>query len=93
MVNIEELEWESSNDIVSASLEELVERKELMYHTIGFILSLKKKYRDVLIYRLFFEMSFHEISKIMQMKENSAKVIYYRGKTMVREKMEKFWNE
>lgn len=41
---------------------------------------LKKKYRDVMIYRIYFELSFQEIGQILHISENSAKVIYYRGK-------------
>lgn len=41
---------------------------------------LKKKYRDVMIYRIYFELSFQEIGQILRISENSAKVIYYRGK-------------
>ncbi|MDE6567464.1 MAG: sigma-70 family RNA polymerase sigma factor [Lachnospiraceae bacterium] len=41
---------------------------------------LKKKYRDVMIYRVYFELSFQEIGQILHISENSAKVIYYRGK-------------
>lgn len=44
------------------------------------IRQLKKKYRDVMIYRIYFELSFQEIGQILHISENSAKVIYYRGK-------------
>ncbi len=48
---------------------------------------LKKKYREVVIYRIYFEMSFAEISKIMKISENSAKVLFYRAKEILRNQM------
>ena len=54
---------------------------------------MKGKYREVLIYRLFFDMSFHEIAEIMGIKENSAKVIYHRGKNMIRGRMEEYGDD
>ncbi len=49
---------------------------------------LKSKYQDVLIYRLYLEMHFAQIGKLMKISENSAKVIYHRGKEMLKKEME-----
>lgn len=70
------------------SAQERIEQKELVAETVNEIMRLKKKYRDVLIYRLIFEMTFREIAEIMNIQENSAKVLFHRGKEMVRSRME-----
>lgn len=92
MTNLDELENQSWN-MKSVTMEEMIEQKELLQYTIQEIMSLKQKFSDVLVYRLFFELSFKEISHLLEITESSAKVIYYRGKSKVRERMEEFWNE
>lgn len=72
----------------SVNMYEIIEKKELSSGIIKEIMSLKKKYKDVVVYRLFFEFSFHEIAEILGIKENSVKVIYHRGKEQVRKKLE-----
>ena len=49
------------------------------------IRSVPKKYSDVLILRVYGELPFREIAAQMGITENSAKVIYYRAKNMIRE--------
>ncbi|MDO5558543.1 MAG: sigma-70 family RNA polymerase sigma factor [Oscillospiraceae bacterium] len=52
------------------------------------ILKQKKKYRDILIYRLYHDMQFSEISKIMRMSEENARIIYCRARKKLKEQME-----
>lgn len=52
------------------------------------IRKLKPNYQDVLIYRLYLDMHFSQIGKLMRISENSAKVIYHRGKEMLKKEME-----
>jgi len=47
---------------------------------------LNSKYREVVIYRIYFEMSFAEISNMMKISENSAKVLFHRAKEILRKK-------
>lgn len=49
---------------------------------------LKPKYQDVLIYRLYLDMHFPQIGKLLKISENSAKVIFHRGKEMLKKEME-----
>ncbi len=51
-------------------MEEKAEQKDMFLRIVQEIMKLKEKYRDVLIYRLFLDMSFHEIAEIMGIKEN-----------------------
>ncbi|MCA5961168.1 sigma-70 family RNA polymerase sigma factor [Blautia sp. RD014234] len=74
-------------------MEEKAEQRELYTRAVQEIMEMKGKYREVLIYRLFFDMSFHEIAEIMGIKENSAKVIYHRGKNMIRGRMEEYGDD
>lgn len=43
------------------------------------------KYRDVVLLRIYAELSFGEIALILKISENSAKVIYFRAKKMLLE--------
>lgn len=68
-------------------IEKYIEDKELSMLIISKIKELKKKYRDILIYRLYFELPYSQICKIMHIRESSAKVIYFRGKEMLKDKL------
>ncbi len=49
---------------------------------------LQPKYQDVVVYRGYFDMPFREIANVMNISENSAKVLFHRAKEMLRKKME-----
>ena len=44
-----------------------------------------KKYRDVVVLRVYAELPFSQIAQILRISENSAKVIYFRAKKMLME--------
>lgn len=69
-----------------ASMEDVMICKEDYQHLLQLIRTLDQKYRDVLTYRIFYEMSFADIAKTMKISENSAKVLFHRGKEMIRRK-------
>lgn len=46
---------------------------------------LPEKYRDVLILRIYAELPFAQLAKVLRISENSAKVIYFRAKKMLGE--------
>lgn len=58
--------------------------KGAMRRAIG---RLKKKQKDVLILRVYFELSFREIGKSLGISETAAKVNYHRGKEMLRKEL------
>ena len=68
--------------------EEMILHNEEIQKLRFLVKQLKKKYREVVIYRIYFEMSFAEISKIMKISENSAKVLFHRAKELLRSQME-----
>ncbi len=67
---------------------ELFELQESAENIKSEILRMKKKYRDVLCYRLYFDMSFREIGQIMNISEGSAKVLYHRGRNIIKTRLE-----
>lgn len=64
--------------------EEYLERMELAELLRAYIIKLKPKYRDVLTFRLYFGTPFKQIGSLLHINENSAKVIYYRGREMIK---------
>lgn len=79
-------DWEDSQ-VLDSQMEsfaktpcEILEIKETAARIKREIANFGPKYRDVLYYRLYFELSFEEIGKIMEINVNSAKVLYHRGR-------------
>ncbi len=50
--------------------------------------SLESKYRDVVWLRCMSEMSFAQIAEVMNITENSAKVLFFRAKNKIKERLE-----
>lgn len=68
--------------------EECMEHKELSDYIRFIILNMKRKYRDVMVLRVYFELSFKQIGQRLSISENSAKVIFYRGKDLLKRELE-----
>lgn len=89
MADVEEKKWmlEASDRNLPTIEEHLVqvEEKETLRKAI---LSLESKYRNVVIYRIYYDLSFQKIGQLLSISENSAKVLFFRAKKMIREKME-----
>lgn len=56
------------------------------------IKNIPEKYRDVVILRVYAEMSFAQIGQSLKISENSAKVIFFRAKKMIMEEFENDYN-
>ncbi len=69
------LEERAINAAVHAGVRELL-------HT------LPQKYRDVIILRIYADLPFRQVAEAMHISENSAKVLYYRAKMKLKEKLE-----
>lgn len=80
--------WEEPELAVTEHLADTVERRMLREDTRRMLLSLPKKYRDVVILRVYAEMSFAQIGDALHISENSARVIYWRAKKMMMEAMQ-----
>ena len=71
------------------STEEAYENKEMINIIIKIINSFKEINKNIMIYRIFFNMPYSEISILLGISETSAKVIYHRGKTVLQRQVEK----
>ncbi len=69
------------------SIEEVYENKETISIIIKIIDSFEEVNHKVMIYRFFSNMPYCEISKLLGISESSAKVIYYRGKIVLQNKL------
>lgn len=63
------------------------ETKELIDHAMHVIMQFDDVARDVLIYRIFSELTYAQISTLLKINENSAKVIFMRGKCKLQNRL------
>ncbi len=67
--------------------EEVLMKKLERERVIKAIDGLHKNQRDVIVLRIFAELKFSEIAKVLGISENSAKVIFHRAKSKLREEL------
>jgi RNA polymerase sigma-70 factor (ECF subfamily) len=70
------------------SMEQEYENKVNAEAVINCIKELKENYREVMLLRLQENLSFREIGEKLHISENSAKVLYFRGKEMIKKELE-----
>ena len=78
LMNVELLEQELLSD-ESSDPEQVLEKEETISEVINALMSMKKIYRDVIVMRVYFECSYKELSQVLGISENTAKVRYHRG--------------
>lgn len=71
-------------DNVEHSVED-AELRQFIYRTID---GMQENYRSVLFYRLYTEMKHAEIAALLSLSENSVKVLFYRGRLMLKQAIE-----
>ncbi len=64
--------------------EAILQRKHLASYVNECVQRLPQKYRDVVFLRIYAQLPFSQISDILGITENSAKVVYYRAKNLLR---------
>ena len=64
--------------------QELLQRKFVAQYVAECVQKLPQKYKDVVFLRIYAELPFSQIAEILSITENSAKVVYYRAKNMLR---------
>lgn len=79
--------WEPDSGV---NLEEDFLNRQLREAMRQEIMRLPEPYRDVCVLRIYAELSYTEISAEFGKSKNWAKVTYFRGKTMLMERMEKY---
>ena len=67
------------------SPEEHVSQKDIEKAVRKVVEDIPKKYRDVVVLRVYAELPFSQVAQILRISENSAKVIYFRAKKMLME--------
>ena len=67
------------------SPEEHVQKKDVEEAVRKVVENIPKKYRDVVLLRIYAELPFSQIARILKISESSAKVIYFRAKKMLME--------
>ncbi len=86
LMNVELLEQELLSD-ESADPEQVLEKEETISEIINALMSMKKIYRDVIVMRVYFECSYKELSQVLGISENTAKVRYHRGIELLKSKI------
>lgn len=71
--------------------EEILQQKFVASYVNDCVSRLPQKYRDVVFLRIYAELPFAQIADILGITENSAKVVYYRAKNLLRKDL--FKNE
>lgn len=80
-------ENEDYTALVTDSVATDYETKELIVNAMKVIMQLDDTTRDVLIYRIFSELTYAQISTLLKITESSAKVIFMRGKGKLQNKL------
>ena len=75
----------TSDDDSSAQPYEVLEKKLAAEKVNRFIKELPKNYKDVVFLRIYADLPFSEIAANLGISENSAKVIFYRAKKILKE--------
>ncbi len=67
---------------------ESAEKKEVEEAVRALIRKLPDKYKDVILLRIYAQLPFSQVASILNISENSAKVLYYRAKKMLMEELQ-----
>lgn len=84
--SFEELIAEPS-DKASERIENKFCKRELLANARLIIDAMQPKMRDVMLYRIYSDLPYAQISCLLSISESSAKVLFHRGKTMLRQKL------
>ena len=71
----------------SSNPEQVLEKKETLSAVVDALMGMKKIYRDVIVMRVYFECSYKELSQVLGISENTAKVRYHRGVELLKSKI------
>ncbi len=85
-LSLEEISGDTADGRSLSPLDEAAKR-QVLFHGRKIIESMEPKMRDVMIYRIYSDMPYAQIGKLLSIKENSAKVIFFRGKEILRRRL------
>lgn len=75
---------------VDNSIGEIVDQlyqRQLIIHARIIIDGMQPNMRDVVLYRIYSELPYSQIAILLSISESSAKVLYHRGKELLRKKL------
>lgn len=75
------------NFSVTAGLESDLANTELIRHALTIINACDDRTRDVMLYRLYSDLPYSQISLLLGISEGSAKVVFFRGKSVLQAKL------
>ncbi len=82
-MNLEECILQEEDKTVSSVIEE----KQMTNHIIKVMEDLDERSRSVVEYRLFAEKSYREIGELLKIREATAKVLFFRAKVRIQQKL------
>lgn len=85
-LSFEEISGDAADRDTLSPSDETVKR-QVLFHARKIIDSMEPKMRDVMIYRIYSDMPYAQIGRLLSVKENSAKVIFFRGKELLRKRL------
>ncbi len=85
-LSFEEISGDTADTDTLSPQDETVKR-QVLFHARKVIDSMEPKMRDVMIYRIYSDMPYAQIGRLLSIKENSAKVIFFRGKEILRKRL------
>jgi RNA polymerase sigma-70 factor (ECF subfamily) len=78
---------EESGKCIAAVPESGIENAELIRRAMAIINSFDDRMRDVMLYRLYSDLPYAQISLLMGISEGSAKVVFFRGKALLQARL------
>ncbi|MCM1060990.1 MAG: RNA polymerase sigma factor [Eubacterium sp.] len=91
--HIDKIEVIDESDVISDDIMREIMSDMGYKHIVEEILSLDAIYRDILSLRLIYEYSIEEICTWLDISENTAKSRIYRGRKLLKERLEGIYNE
>lgn len=75
------------NESPALSPHKQLENKEIVGDVQDILNTFDEKTKDVMLYRLYSDLTYSQISKLLEISESSAKVIFFRGKVALQNKL------
>ncbi len=74
-------------------MDDLLVQKEAVDFVRAVLMSMPEPYREVIIWRIYAQLSFRQIGQIFQKTDNWACVTYYRGRRIMKDRLEEWFCE
>jgi RNA polymerase sigma-70 factor (ECF subfamily) len=79
------------NESPALTLQDQLENKEMIKAVQDVLNTFDEKTRDIMIYRLYSDIPYSQISILLKISESSAKVIFFRGKVALQNKLKEVY--